>query len=260
MMTSLPWMRYVALGDSLTEGVGDPIADGSLRGWADMLAGALKRSNPDLDYRNLARRSLTAAQVRQSQLEPALAVAPDLASVAVGMNDVLAPSFDKNSFERDLVSLVHPLIESGATVLVGTLPEDLPLLRLMRGKAAATRSRLKTVGAVVGAVCGDLGALVVDAPEEWSYGIAECSVDGCHPNARGHAHIARIALGVLCAHASVVPAELPASHGGWAKGAARQLRWLVTEGYLGHVVDPRRFLWRTKTRAESPRRSSPKKA
>ncbi|HWL65659.1 MAG TPA: SGNH/GDSL hydrolase family protein, partial [Actinomycetota bacterium] len=159
-------MRYVALGDSLTEGVGDPIADGSLRGWADMLAGALKRSNPDLDYRNLARRSLTAAQVRQSQLEPALAVAPDLASVAVGMNDVLAPSFDKNSFERDLVSLVHPLIESGATVLVGTLPEDLPLLRLMRGKAAATRSRLKTVGAVVGAVCGDLGALVVDAPEE----------------------------------------------------------------------------------------------
>lgn len=33
--------RFVALGDSLTEGLGDPVADGGWRGWAALLAGAL---------------------------------------------------------------------------------------------------------------------------------------------------------------------------------------------------------------------------
>ncbi|MFM9150506.1 MAG: hypothetical protein ACKORA_08600, partial [Solirubrobacterales bacterium] len=39
--------RFVAIGDSQTEGVGDlPNADGTDRGWADRFASTLARANP----------------------------------------------------------------------------------------------------------------------------------------------------------------------------------------------------------------------
>jgi len=44
-----PWRRYVALGDSLTEGLSDPDPDrpGAFRGWADRLADHLAAAAPD---------------------------------------------------------------------------------------------------------------------------------------------------------------------------------------------------------------------
>ena len=38
-----PWRRYVALGDSFTEGIGDPEPEspGGYRGWADRVAETL---------------------------------------------------------------------------------------------------------------------------------------------------------------------------------------------------------------------------
>lgn len=51
---------YAAIGDSFTEGVGDEIPDGGVRGWADLvaigLARDLARREPDahFGYANLA--------------------------------------------------------------------------------------------------------------------------------------------------------------------------------------------------------------
>ena len=43
-----PWRRYVAIGDSFSEGIGDPDPDrpGYHRGWADRLAEELSRLTP----------------------------------------------------------------------------------------------------------------------------------------------------------------------------------------------------------------------
>ncbi len=51
-----PWSRYVALGDSFTEGMGDPNPDsvGGHRGWADRVAEELSHGHPDFAYANLA--------------------------------------------------------------------------------------------------------------------------------------------------------------------------------------------------------------
>src|SRR4051794_17875285 len=48
--------RFVALGDSFTEGVGDPdpARPNGLRGWADRVAEAIAADNPDFRYANLA--------------------------------------------------------------------------------------------------------------------------------------------------------------------------------------------------------------
>src|SRR5207245_1495402 len=72
------YLRYVALGDSQTEGVGDGDDSSYLRGWADRLATCLAASNPGLSYANLAVRGRLAHQIRAEQLQPALALRPDL--------------------------------------------------------------------------------------------------------------------------------------------------------------------------------------
>src|SRR6266498_5588272 len=89
------YRRFVALGDSQTEGLNDLDENGVLRGWADRLAHALHATtSPDLTYANLAVRGARAAHVVEQQLPVALALEPDLATVAVGMNDVLRHDFD----------------------------------------------------------------------------------------------------------------------------------------------------------------------
>ena len=76
--------RYVAIGDSSTEGLDDPDGAGGYRGWADRLAELLAEAHPDLRYANLAVRGKSAGEIAASQLAPALAMRPDLATVVAG--------------------------------------------------------------------------------------------------------------------------------------------------------------------------------
>jgi len=229
---TVPWSRFVALGDSLTEGIGDPTRAGLL-GWADRLVAHLRASHPNLQYWNLARRSLTTREARDQQLDRALELNPDLASVAVGMNDILGPDFDMEIYRDDLASIVKPLRDSGATVLTGTFPATLPALRLMpRDKARKYRSRLHQASVAVRRVADAHGALCMDAPDGWRYTMSECSIDGCHPNARGHVHIAQLALDALSREAGIDPAHIGRDGCRWVSTSARHLRWLTTQGYL----------------------------
>ena len=95
---------FVALGDSFTEGLDDPRADqGGYRGWADRFAQMLAARQPGLRYANLAIRGKVLRQVAEEQVPQAIAMSPDLVSLAAGGNDllrfrgdpdVLAQSFD----------------------------------------------------------------------------------------------------------------------------------------------------------------------
>ena len=88
--------RYVALGDSFTEGVGDPDRDrpNGVRGWADRVAEVLSRHADDFTYANLAIRGRKLRQVIAEQVEPAVALDPDLITMYAGANDVLRPQVD----------------------------------------------------------------------------------------------------------------------------------------------------------------------
>lgn len=59
-----PFARYVALGDSSTEGIDDPDGAGGYRGWSQRLAERIAATQGGLHYANLAVRGLTTAQVR----------------------------------------------------------------------------------------------------------------------------------------------------------------------------------------------------
>ncbi len=68
---------YVAVGDSFTEGVGDPGPDGAFVGWADRLAVLLadRRPEGDFDYTNLAVRGKLLDQIVADQVPRAVELA-----------------------------------------------------------------------------------------------------------------------------------------------------------------------------------------
>ena len=96
--------RFVAIGDSSTEGLEDPDGHGGYRGWADRLAQHIADAQDGpLEYANLAIRGLRMDEIRTGQLADALAMHPDLLSVFGGMNDVIGPRPDFLLIRADYV-------------------------------------------------------------------------------------------------------------------------------------------------------------
>ena len=83
MTQAHPWSRYVAIGDSFTEGIGDPDpgSTGGHRGWADRVAEVLGSTVDDFAYANLAIRGRLLQQIIDEQAQVALDLRPDLITV-----------------------------------------------------------------------------------------------------------------------------------------------------------------------------------
>lgn len=200
-----PFSRYVALGDSSTEGLDDPYEKGpGYRGWADRLARRLADLNPDLGYANLAVRGRLTHQVHEQQLGPALALEPDLATVVAGMNDLLRPGFDLDTVAGHLEAMQLALVAAGATVVSCTYPDPspfMPIARPVRARFLALNDALREGSARSGALLVDLGRHpAASDPRLWS-------VDRLHANPDGHARIA---------HAVAHALGLPGADGSWA--------------------------------------------
>src|ERR1700761_2243140 len=120
MVDSPVWHRYVAIGDSFTEGIGDPEATspGGFRGWADRVAEVLATKTNDFAYANLAIRGKLIQQIMDDQIEPALALHPDLISISAGGNNILRPGSDPDHVAAKLDEAVERLRRDNATVLL----------------------------------------------------------------------------------------------------------------------------------------------
>lgn len=219
--------RYVALGDSTTEGIDDPDGAGGYRGWSQRLAERINTAQGGgLLYANLATRGLTTRQVRERQLESALALRPDLATVVCGTNDVTAPRFDVGEVAADIADMQRLLVERGATVLSFTLPDLTPLMplaRLIAPRITALNQALAAASRASGAILVDFSAhAVATDPRLWSE-------DRIHANADGHARIAEAlaqALG-LPGSSDAWQARLPAlalTHRQWWAAEAHWVR------------------------------------
>ncbi|MFI7575999.1 SGNH/GDSL hydrolase family protein [Micromonospora sp. NPDC049497] len=200
------WQRYVAIGDSTSEGLDDPDGAGGYRGWADRFAYAVARAQDGgLEYANLAIRGRTTARIRAEQLQAALDLAPDLATVVAGMNDVLRPSFDAARIAEDVGAMQRALVAQGSTVLTFTLPDPvpvMPLARPLRGRIMALNAALRAVTAQTGATLLDFAAHpVASDPRLWSD-------DRLHANSAGHERIAA---------ALAYTVGLPGTDDGWTR-------------------------------------------
>jgi lysophospholipase L1-like esterase len=217
--------RYVALGDSSTEGIDDPDGSGGYRGWSQRLAERINATQGRLHYANLAVRGLTTAQVRERQLSIALAMCPDLATVFCGTNDVTGASFDADRVAADIEHMQGALVAGGATVLSFTLPDLTPLIplaRLIAPRIAALNRGLAQASRNTGSILIDFAAYPVATDRRlWSE-------DRIHANSEGHARIAEALAQAL---------HLPGSTGAWkqplpaggvqtrGEWGAAELRW-----------------------------------
>jgi phosphatidylinositol alpha 1,6-mannosyltransferase len=173
------WQRYVALGDSLTEGLCDPAPDGALRGWADRLA-LLLAARGGLHYANLAIRSKRVADVCGPQLERARQLRPDLVSILVGANDLVKPRVDIPGLAAALERAVEELRAGGATVLLVTpfLPGQ-RAARIYAPRFAAFATALAGVAARTGAMLIDTDLHpVLSEREHWGEDLVHLSSSG----------------------------------------------------------------------------------
>jgi uncharacterized protein (DUF952 family)/lysophospholipase L1-like esterase len=181
----MSWNRYVALGDSQTEGLLDPDGRGGHRGWADRFADMVAASNPALEYANLAVRGRLIGQIADLQLAPAQAMAPDLVTVMGGLNDVLRPSFDLDAALGHLDALLAGFPE--ATVLTNTFP-DISKIAPAIGRLLP---RVQAYNTGIRSLAARHGALLVDFDERGTgTDLRIWSADRIHANALGHSIIA----------------------------------------------------------------------
>ncbi|WP_156759470.1 SGNH/GDSL hydrolase family protein [Microbacterium karelineae] len=190
-----PWRRLVSVGDSFTEGIGDPEpgVPGGNRGWADRLAEALSQQVDDFAYANLAVRGKLIGQIQHEQIEPALALTPDLITICAGGNDVIRPGTDPDEIAVQFDDCVARLSSGGAAVVVFT-GFDVgwnPVFRPFRGKIAIYNENMRAIAERHDALVADLWALgEVQDPRFWAE-------DRLHLNPLGHHEVARMVLRTL---------------------------------------------------------------
>ena len=198
--------RFVVVGDSTAAGVGDPVPGYEHLGWADRVARGL---GDGLAYLNLGRRNLLAAQVRATQLERALAFAPDLAAVLCGGNDLMRRDHDPAAVEREVDAIVAALRAAGSQVIM-MAPFDMSLAPLVaEPDKPAWHSLIERMSTLAERVAKRHGAVLLDFrthPASSDPGIY--SEDKIHLNARGHALVAAETLRAI-AVAPGVPYGIP---------------------------------------------------
>ena len=177
---------FVALGDSIMVGMGDPVP-GGWRGWAALLAGTL--SQPEVH--NLATLGALAADVERVQLPAATVLRPDVASVVVGINDTLRGDFDPERTGAAVGRTVAALGAAGAQVLTMRLPDPGHMFGLPGALARPLARRMRAVNAAVDEVARRHGTVHLDAARDpATYERRYWSVDRLHPNERGHRLVA----------------------------------------------------------------------
>lgn len=187
--------RYVALGDSFTEGVGDhdETLPNGVRGWADRMAAVLAGRNPDFTYANLAIRGRKLLPILDEQIEPTLAMGPDLVTIYAGANDVLRPRIDLDMLVEAYDKALGRLVEAGAHLVVFTAydPGRVPVFAALRGRFAIYNELVRHVADKHGATLVDFWRMTAYRdPRLWD-------TDRMHMSSAGHQVMAIEVLNAL---------------------------------------------------------------
>jgi lysophospholipase L1-like esterase len=241
--------RFVALGDSFTEGVGDPDPrrPNGVRGWADRAADVLASQTDDFGYANLAIRGRKLRAVLAEQIEPALALEPDLVTIYAGANDIMRPSVDIDGLVRDYDEALARLADTGAHLVVFTAfdPGGFPVFGTMRGRFAVYNELVREVAERLGATLVDYWRMRdYRTPGMWAD-------DRMHMSSAGHQRMAMAVLDALEVEHDLLPVDLPtaprltkkerrAANVDWARThMAPWVKRRLTGKSSGDTLDPR---------------------
>lgn len=238
------WSRYVALGDSITEGLGDTsrMPAGETLGWANRLAmliaghdGSAPSGRSEgarsIEFANLAVRSRCVRHL-EAQADRAALLHPELVSILVGANDLVRSRVDVPGLLWELEREVYALRSIGVDVLLGT--PFLPRRRLARVLAR----RFADYNAGVRIIAQRQGCMLLDVDTIPEIGDLEMwSEDRVHLNSAGHRLLAYRAAEVLgVPHAAELRGLEHALHDDTEQDTLSGVTWMRT-----HVLP---WVWR----------------
>jgi lysophospholipase L1-like esterase len=224
-----PFRSYVAIGDSLSEGLGDFTFDLNRHGngWTDRLAGILAKEADDkgfdFEYANLAIRGANLQKIISCQLPRALALQPDLVTVMAGSNDLLTREDKLPGLRAIYREGIQSLRAAGCDVVVANTINPLHL-RVFK----PLRYRAERFSEMIGDVADELGVPVLDV-----FGIEEFSdllfwaQDMVHFSGYGHVAVANQAATIL--DLSYRFAEPPRELGPVTRSVSETLTWFFRD-------------------------------
>ncbi len=193
------FLSYVAIGDSLSEGLGDRgfNQDRSHCGWTDRLATLLSlqasANGQGFQFANLAIRGSGARTILGQQLNDALNLKPDLVTIMAGANDFSANSKRRAEIAELLNDGLARLREAGVTVVIANTicPRHLRIFKpLLKRSEAITH--------IIEGLASKFGVPILDVHRiDQLGGIDYWAQDMVHFSAHGHITVANRAAEVL---------------------------------------------------------------
>jgi lysophospholipase L1-like esterase len=220
-------LRYAALGDSITVGLGDPAPGGGWRGFAALLAASM----PEVEFRNFATSGAQTHHVADTQLSEALRWQPHVATVVVGVNDTLRGSFNIAAIGARMLHIVEALCRQGTVVVTVCLPEPGKMLRLPEALSRPLARRVNALNDIIDALAARYGTGHVHAghhPDVFDRRM--WSVDRLHPSEFGHRWLANRCYDELYRHGVCLGARPATEPTNPAPTVAAQAFWMATKG------------------------------
>jgi len=203
LLAGHPWRRFAVIGDSVAEGLAEPVPGYRDVQLADRIAEELAATAPELEYLNLGHRGLRTREIRERQLGPALDFRPDLALVVCGGNDAFPATYRPDTVDTELRMMTTALRAAGADVItVGLYNVSYsPSPAIADWLRPGLRRRMQTLSERTAAIAAQLGTLHLNLtahPAATDPGLY--SSDGRHGNARSDAIAVAEAVRMLGAH------------------------------------------------------------
>ena len=225
----MSYVRFAALGDSTTAGIGDPVP-GGWRGWARLLADAMAGAH-DVSFCNLAVSGAVVGDVRHGQLSAALTHQPDIASLIVGVNDTMRSTWDRPRIRAELLQTAAALHDAGAVLLTTRFHDHGQVFGLPGVLRRPLFRRIEFLNDVYDEVRATYGGIQVDLagqPEVWSREF--WSIDRLHPSELGHRALARAFAEQLAAFGYHFTPPSEQRDGGYVPNWRSDVAWRVTQG------------------------------
>jgi lysophospholipase L1-like esterase len=221
---------FVALGDSFTEGLWDFRPDGSIRGWADVVAERLAIDVPDFRYANLAVRGRKLDEVADLQVPQLERLKPSLVALGAGANDIIrtkaSPAELGSRFHRMLGRVSD--LNDNVVVFTGFDPRKrIPMTGGPGERAHGYNECIRRSASQFGATVIDLWSLPrLDEDRMWA-------PDRLHLSSDGHALVAAAFLTAIGTPTTFeqLAQDPDAQHPmrGWLATRAEDVRWLVQD-------------------------------
>ncbi|WP_377273894.1 SGNH/GDSL hydrolase family protein [Peterkaempfera sp. SMS 1(5)a] len=215
-------------------GLGDPVPGGDgggWRGWAALLAPALRPEPGGVVLLNCAGSGALTLDVAGEQLAEALGHRPHLASVVVGANDTLRGGFDIEAICLRLDTVFGALHAQGAVLMTACLPDPGRMLGLPWPLARPLGRRMRSLNHIVHHLSRHYGAVHLHIGDHsWVLDRAAWSADRLHPSEWGHRLLAREFHTLLAAAGLAAGAPPSITPQGPGPGRAASVHWMATRG------------------------------